>query len=84
MQPIERRNVVRAAILAERHTPEGKAALRRAIRALVHEQQQLQRSTTATDVMRALCHARLELIEGHVKDEDAAAQVVVAMLQLDW
>jgi hypothetical protein len=84
MMNIERRNVVRQALLADRHTPQGGEAWRRALRALVHEQQQLHRSATATDVMRALVHARLELVSEHVPDEDAAARIVVDMLQLDW
>lgn len=84
MMNIERRNLVRHALASDRHTQAGKAVWIKAIRALVHEQQQMHRDTSATDVMRALSHARLELVSEHVKDEDEAARVVVTMLQLDW
>lgn len=83
MQKIERRNVVRAALKADRRTSEGYAAWVKALRALVHEQQQLQRRTTATDVMRALVSGRVHMVVCDV-DEDAGAQMVIGLLQVEW
>ncbi len=83
MMNIERRNVVRAAMLADRHVPEGKEAWRRALRALVHEQQQLHTNETATDVMRALVSGVEHMLHGNA-DEDEAARMVVGLLQLEW
>ncbi len=83
MQSIERRNVVRAAMLADRRSPEGKEAWRRALRSAVHEQQQLGRSTTATEVYRILLEGVSLMARAQV-DEDVAAQHVVAKLKLAW
>lgn len=83
MQAIERRNLVRAALKADRRTPDGGEAWRRALRALVHEQQQLRRRTTATDVMRALVSGRVHMAVVGV-DEDQGARMVVGLLQLEW
>lgn len=83
MQAIERRNLIRAALVADRFADAGKEAWRKALRALVHEQQQLRRGAFATDVMRALVHARMEMFRLDV-DEDEAARIVVEMLQLEW
>lgn len=83
MQAIERRNVVRAALLADRHAETGKEAWRRALRALVHEQRQLSTSQTATDVMRALVAGTLRMAVTGC-DEDEAARMVVGLLQLEW
>lgn len=83
MQAIERRNLVRAALKTDRRTPEGGALWRRALRALVHEQQQLQRRTTATDVMGALLAGSLHMaVTG--ADEDRGARMVVGLLHLEW
>ena len=83
MMPIERRNLVRAALKADRRTPEGGELWRRALRALVHEQQQLRRDTRATDVMRALVSGRTHMaVTG--ADEDRGARMVIGLLQLDW
>lgn len=83
MQPIERRNVVRQAMLADRRSPEGGRAWRRALRALVHEQQQLHTNETATDVMRALVSGVTHMaVTG--ADEDAGARMVVGLLHLEW
>lgn len=83
MQNIERRNLVRQAMLADRHTAEGGVVWRKALRALVHEQQQLHTNETATDVMRALVSGVTRMaVTG--EDEDAAAQMVVGLLQLEW
>ncbi len=83
MMPVERRNVVRAAMLADRHVPEGKEAWRRALRATVHEQQQLGRSTTATEVYRILLEGVTMMARASV-DADVAARHVVAKLRLEW
>ncbi len=92
MMRIERRNVVRQAMLADGRSPEGKEAWRRALRALVHEQQQLHTNVsgassssaqTATDVMRALVSGSLRMAVVGC-DEDEAAQMVVGLLQLEW
>lgn len=83
MQAIERRNLVRLALKLDRRTREGAEAWRRALRALVHEQQQLRRDATATDVMRALVSGRTHMAVTDA-DEDAGAQMVVGLLQLEW
>lgn len=83
MMPIERRNIVRLALKLDRRTPEGGEAWRRALRALVHEQQQLRRETTATDVMRALVSGRVHMVVCEV-DEDEGARMVIGLLQLEW
>lgn len=83
MQAIERRNLVRAALRADRRTVAGRELWMRALRALVHEQQQLRRDETATDVMRALVSGAVHMsVTG--ADEDAGAQMVVGLLQLKW
>jgi Arc/MetJ-type ribon-helix-helix transcriptional regulator len=83
MMNIERRNLVRQAILADRTSRAGKEAWRRALRALVHEQQQLHTNETATDVMRALLSGVTHMsVTG--ADEDQAARMVVGLLQLEW
>lgn len=81
--PIERRNLVRAALKADRRTREGGELWRRALRALVHEQQQLRRDTTATDVMRALVSGRVHMAVCDVGEDDGA-RMVVGLLQLEW
>ncbi len=83
MQSVERRNLVRQAMVADRHTPEGGEVWRRALRALVHEQQQLRTNETATDVMRALVSGVTHMCVTNA-DEDAAARMVVGLLQLEW
>lgn len=83
MQPIERRNLVRSALKADRRSEAGRELWMRALRALVHEQQQLHRDATATDVMRALVSGRTHMAVCDV-NEDAGAQMVVGLLQLDW
>jgi hypothetical protein len=83
MQAIERRNLVRAALKADRRSAQGREAWMRALRALVHEQQQLRRESTATDVMRALVSGRTHMAVCDV-DEDAGAQMVIGLLQLEW
>jgi len=83
VQAIERRNVVRAALKADRRTKEGGELWRRALRALVHEQQQMHSNETATDVMRALVAGATRMaVTG--EDENVAAQMVVGLLQLEW
>ena len=83
MQPIERRNLLRQALKLDRRSPEGSEAWRRALRALVHEQQQLHTNEPATDVMRALVSGVTHMaVTG--ADEDDAAQLVVGLLQLEW
>lgn len=83
MQAIERRNLVRAALKLGRDTEAGREAWRRALRALVHEQQQLHRETTATDVMRALVSGRTHMMVCEA-DEDEGARMAVGLLQLEW
>ena len=83
MQAIERRNLVRAALVADRRTPEGREVWMRALRALVHEQQQLRRGETATDVMRALVSGVTHMAVTS-SDEDAGARMVVGLLQVEW
>lgn len=83
MQAIERRNLVRLALKLDRHTREGAEVWKRALRALVHEQQQLHREATATDVMRALVSGRMHMAVTDA-NEDAGAQMVVGLLQLEW
>ncbi len=84
MQSIERRNVVRSAMLADRHTAEGKEAWRKALRSLVHEQQQLRRDTRATEVMHALLSGVTHMLVVDDATEDDAARMVVGLLQLEW
>lgn len=83
MQAIERRNLVRAALSADRKSREGGELWRRALRALVHEQQQLRTDETATDVMRALVAGTTRMAVTGC-DEDEAARMVVGLLQLEW
>ncbi len=83
MMPIERRNLVRAAMLAERTTPEGGEVWRRALRACVHEQQSLGREVTGTNVYRILLEGVTMMARAGV-DEDVAARHVVGKLRLDW
>ncbi len=83
MMNVERRNLVRAAMLADRRDPSGKEAWRKALRALLHEQQQLRRDTRATEVMGALVAGHLHMIVTDA-DEDRAARMVIGLLQLEW
>lgn len=80
---IERRNLVRSALLVDRRTRAGGEVWRRALRALVHEQQQLRSNETATDVMRALVSGATRMAVTGC-DEDEAARMVVGLLQLEW
>ncbi len=83
MQSIERRNLVRLALTLDRRSDTGREVWMRALRALVHEQQQLRRNETATDVMRALVSGVTHMaVTG--ADEDVAARMVIGLLGLSW